>query len=295
MILPGVTPRADISKPLVNYWACDALPASIAQILWYTPKAWMMNKCDKRGLIATKPYIPLALMGVIVFWLVQISGVVAAPPTQGEDIAIITEPASNAVVQGTVQIVGSASYPTFQFYVVDIGPEPNPGDQWSTIGVTHDTPVFNGVLETWDTTQFPDGSYTIRLRVVRVDGNYSEFFARQVVVSNTQPVPTDTPEVEETPTPTVTPTSVPPTPTIVIDQPVVDTPTPRPVPTSPPLEDPEEAASSLIPTVTGFSTQPLIDACLYGAGIMASIFLLFGFLAALKMFIRGFIDRLKRR
>jgi hypothetical protein len=80
----------------------------------------------------------------------------------------------------------------------------------------------------------------------------------------------------------------------VIDQPVVDTPTPRPVETSAPLEDPEES-KSLIPSVSGFSLAPLRDTCIYGAGIMLGIFLFFGFLAALRTFIRGFIDLIRRR
>lgn len=232
----------------------------------------------------------------IAIWLLPYPGVKAAPPPQAGDIAVISSPASNAVVSGTVEILGSADHPSFQFYVVDIGPEPNIGDQWTTIGATHDTPVINGRLETWDTTLVPDGSYTIRLRVVRLDGNYSEVFARQVVVSNTQPVPTDTPDSptpDVTRAPTVTPTDLPPTPTIVVEQPIVDTPTPRPVPTSPPLEDPDES-SSFIPTITGFSSGPLFDACFYGGAVMLGVFLFFGFLAALRTFIRGFIDLIKR-
>ena len=247
-------------------------------------------------------YLVLTLLIITTIWFTQIAGVAAAPPQQEGDIAVIASPASNAVVQGTVQIMGSADHPAFQFYVVDLGPEPHINDQWSTIGATHDTSVINGLLETWDTTQFPDGSYTIRLRVVRLDGNYSEFFARQVVVSNTQAVPTNTPPVpleEASPLapplliPTVTPTDLPPTPPIVIEQPVVDTPTPRPVPTSPPLEDPDESRS-FIPTVSGFSMAPLTDACLYGGGVMLGVFLLFAFLAALRTFIRGFVDLIKR-
>ena len=231
---------------------------------------------------------------IVILWLVQLSAAVAAPPSQGQDVSIITEPPSNAVVQGLVQIKGSADHPSFQFYKVEFAPEPIADDQWQIIGDLHQEPVINGVLETWDTTPFPDGSYTLRLRVVRQDGNYGEFFSQQVVVSNAQPVPTDTPEVEETPIPTITPTNVPSTPTIVIEQPVVDTPTPRPVETSPPLEDPDENRSFL-PSVAGFSLAPLRDTCIYGAGIMLGIFLLFGFLSALRIFIQGFVDRLRRR
>jgi hypothetical protein len=95
-------------------------------------------------------------------------------------------------------------------------------------------------------------------------------------------------------TPTVTPTDLPPTPTIVIEQPIVDTPTPRPVPTSPPLEDPDEGGT-FIPTVSNFSLIPLRDACLYGAVLMVSVFLLFGFLSALRAFVTNFINQRRRK
>jgi hypothetical protein len=214
-----------------------------------------------------------------------------------EDLAVISNPASNAVLRGTVEIIGSADYPSFQFYILEFSPEPITGDQWQIIGQIRETPVANGVLETWNTTLVPDGSYTIRLRVVRLDGNYSEAFAQQVVVANAQPVPTDTPVAEEElppPSdlpPTTTPTPLPPTPTIVIEQPVVETPTPRPIPTTPPLADPDEESGSLIPTVTGFSVNPLWDACLYGSGLMISVFLFFGFLSALRHLVISFINR----
>ncbi len=227
-------------------------------------------------------------------WLAQFSGVMAAPPVQGQDIALITSPASNAVVQGQVQITGSADYPSFQFYILEFAPEPVSGNQWQIIGVIHQKPALNSPLETWDTTKYPDGSYTIRLRVVRLDGNYTEFFVQQVVVSNAQPIPTATPATQETPRPTITPTALPATPTVMIDQPVVETPTPRPVETSAPLQNPAEQ-KSLLPSVSGFSLSPLRDTCIYGAGLMLGLFLLFGFLAALRTFIQGFVDALRRR
>ncbi|MBN1995485.1 MAG: hypothetical protein JW953_22550 [Anaerolineae bacterium] len=247
-----------------------------------------------RKTILPKYNILFILAIFAIFWLVQLSGAMAAPPAQGEDLAIITSPASNAVIGGVVQITGSADHPSFQFYILEFAPEPVTGDQWQIIGDIHQEPVINGVLETWETMPYPDGSYTVRLRVVRLDGNYSEYFAQQVVISNVVPTPTDTPSpAAETPFPTATPTEAPPTPTIVIDQPVVDTPTPRPVETSAPLEDPEES-KSFIPTVTGFSLAPLRDTCFYGAGIMLGIFLLFGFLSVLRIFIMGFVERIRR-
>ncbi len=242
--------------------------------------------------------IPLVLLIISAFWLVQRSVVIAAPKLQGQDIALIVEPANNAVVQGAVSIIGSADHPSFQFYIIESHPEPVTNDRWQIIGDLHEVPALNTILETWDTSLVPDGSYTLRLRVVRLDGNYSEAFLQQVVVSNAQPIATDTPEVvptEEVGPPTDTPTPLPPTPDIVIDQPIVDTPTPRPVPTSPPLEDPDDGGGSFIPTVTGFSMGPLITACLYGGGLMLAVFLFFGFLSALRAFIKGFSDRRRHK
>ena len=247
----------------------------------------------------SKQLVSAAVVLLATLWLVQYSWVLAAPSNQGQDLAIITNPTSNAVVRDVVEITGSADYPEFQFYIIELAPEPITGDQWNIIGTIHEEPVPSGVLETWDTTTVPDGSYTLRLRVVRLDGNYSEFFSQQVVVSNAQPLPTDTPTI--TPTaeevdrpPTVTPTNLPPTPTIVIDQPIVDTPTPRPIPTTPPLEDPDEE-TSFIPTVSGFSLSPLWNACIYGGVFMLAIFLLFGFLSALRHFILSIVERRRGR
>ena len=233
------------------------------------------------------------LVGLIVVGSLYATTAVAAPPAQGVDVGVITDPANGATVQGTIQIIGSADHPEFQFYVIEFSPEPVSGDQWQFLA-DQNTPVLNGVLATWDTNTVPDGVYSIRMRVVRLDGNYLEVFAQQVTVSNSQPIPTDTPPVTAIPIPTQTPTAPPPTPTILIDQPIVETATPRPVPTSPPLEDPDEP-TSLIPDVQGFSVSPLRDACLYGGAIMLGIFLLFGFFASLRIFVQGFIDRIRRR
>jgi serine/threonine protein kinase/formylglycine-generating enzyme required for sulfatase activity len=105
--------------------------------------------------------------------------------------AVITSPRDRAVVRGKVSIKGTATHPEFWKYEVAFGPEPNPGDQWILIGVTHETQVVDNVLETWDTTLLPDGNYILRLRVMRRDGNYQEYFVREIAVVNTQP--TDTP------------------------------------------------------------------------------------------------------
>jgi hypothetical protein len=232
--------------------------------------------------------LSIALILATLSWTV----VLAAPPAQG-DQAIITSPQNNAVVRGQVAIVGSAVHSQFQFYKIEYAREPVVGEAWTIIGAIHQQQVTDGQLETWDTSQLPDGSYTLRLRVVRLDGNYSEYSVVQVVVANAQPTETPTPEVTATSKPpTITPTPLPPTPTIIIEQPVVTnslsitgtaalavTRTPLPTPVG------EEGG--------GFNLDvaPLQTACLYGAGVGLGIFLLFGFMAALRNLIYALISR----
>ena len=112
----------------------------------------------------------------------------------------ITAPASSSEVSGVVSVVGSAATANFAFYKLEFGPGANPGS-WTDIGVTHDTPVVNSQLETWDTTRLVDGVYSLRLRAVKKDGNYDEVFVRELTVNNSKPTATPTTtETSGTPT-----------------------------------------------------------------------------------------------
>ena len=232
----------------------------------------------------------LFILIVLVFAAVGWTGAFAAPPTQGEQ-AVITSPQNNAVVRGLVPIQGSAIHPQFQFYKVEFAREPVVGEAYTIVGAIHQQQVTGGQLEVWDTSQVPDGSYTLRLRVVRLDGNYSEYSMVQVVVANAQPTATPTPAVVVTKPPTVTPTPLPPTPTIVIEQPVMS----NTLPISGPVVVPTRAP---LPTPAGdqgmsfnLDVAPLQTACLYGAGVGLGIFLLFGFMAALRSLIYALLSR----
>lgn len=213
----------------------------------------------------------------------------AAPPVQEvQDLAVITEPQSNAIVRGQVSIMGTATHPQFQLYKVEYAPEPVVGDEsFAIIGTIYNEMVAGGQLATWDTTLVPDGSYTLRLRVVRLDGNYTENLVSQVVVANSQPEqPTETPTPEESLTPTKTPTPLPPTATIVIDQPALATSDVLPGVTRTPLPTPDAEQSTF-----NLDLVPMKTACLYGAGGMLAIFLLFGLMAALRNLIYSLMGR----
>ena len=218
----------------------------------------------------------LLLLGVFLVALIE-AAPGRSPQEQGPE-AIITSPRDRAVVRDKVSIRGTATHPEFWKYEVAYGPEPNPGDQWILIGMVHETQVIDNVLETWDTTLLPDGNYSLRLRVVRRDGNYDEYFVREIAVANT--LPTDTPlPPAVTPTPTDTPTPLPPTPTIVIELPVLPSPTPQPLATTAPVIRPTPTPA---PSFFNVNLPNLGGAFCWGAGAAAFVFLLVGLLALLR-------------
>ena len=98
---------------------------------------------------------------------------VFAPAALADDGGIQT-PANGAAVSGAVAITGVANHPDFAKWQLDLLPA-GAADQAGTIAVG-ETPVESpSLLASLDTTSLPDGAYTLRLRVVRKDGNYSEY------------------------------------------------------------------------------------------------------------------------
>lgn len=147
-----------------------------------------------------------------------------------------TNPVEGQAVSGDVTIQGTAVIDSFQKYELHFKQEPSGDDAFIYFdGATQ--PVVNGQLGIWRASGLPAGTYSLRLRVVKADGNYAEYYARNVAL-NLGPVPTPTSDQPTpTPIPVVTATFTPPPtqPTaapVVVEQPagVVDpTPTPEPV------------------------------------------------------------------
>ncbi len=206
--------------------------------------------------------------------------------------AVISSPAGGSSVRGSVQITGSALHPAFQRYELYYTVEP--GENWVFIGDANTTPVSNGVLGVWETGGLPDGNYSLRVRVVRQDGNYDDGFARNVVVANTTPptpTPTDTPafDVEATLPPpiegVVTPTPPPTATAAAVQQPDIPTPTPRPSPSATPEAQSQATVSgndtpsdssdsaSLTDAIEGSTLQ---SSFVRGASLAGAIFLAVG-------------------
>ncbi len=159
--------------------------------------------------------------------------------------AEITEPGRNQAVTGIVTIIGTASHPAFESFDLAFSFDPDSTDTWFPIGEALDTPVVDGRLAIWDTTEITDGTYRLRLRV-NVDGSPPfETAINGIRVRNHTPTETPPPAAM-----TAQPTELPAT----------------PIPT--PVQEPEEATET-----------PNLFTSALRAGIVLGLFLMLTFAA----------------
>jgi hypothetical protein len=175
----------------------------------------------------------LILVFVLLLSVTRVQPSSAAPATQ-DTTWEITSPAEGAVISGEVEVRGTASHPNFSSYGVLYAPGPRPtaDSQWVPIAFGVKTMVVNGPLATWDTTQLPNGQYTLALAVYEV-GNDTPYlqFVNNLTIQNEEATPTSSP----TPSPTVDPNAAPTaTPESNVIAPTIEQPptaTPRATPT----------------------------------------------------------------
>lgn len=153
----------------------------------------------------------------------------------------ITSPASGSAVTGDVVIFGTAVIDPFQKYELHYKLEPSTDDAYiyfdgNTMQVT------NGQLGILRAAGFAPGRYSIRLRVVKTDGNYAEFYARDLSV-NQGPA-------EPTPLVTITPTLSSGVPTETPIPTATFTPAPQPTPIVGQVIQPQLEGEAPIPTAT---------------------------------------------
>ena len=176
----------------------------------------------------------------------------------------ITSPAPGASVSGDVQIVGTAVIDPFQKYELHYKMEPS-GDDAYIYFFGGTTPVMNGVLGTWQAGGLPAGVYSLRLRVVKNDGNYAEFYTPDISVNQTGGAATPTIDPSLTMTPTAEPTSSEPTPTPIPTATFTPAPQPtvavgqvaQPVADTPPTPTLTPAAVGVISPSVDANGQPL--------------------------------------
>lgn len=92
------------------------------------------------------------------------------PPRCPDPRAVITSPGINARVSGMVPIAGRAVHEAFSYYKLEFGAGPNP-NVWSYFD-GGEKPVEKGLLGTLNTGALPPGTYSIRVVVVDVSGNF---------------------------------------------------------------------------------------------------------------------------
>lgn len=104
---------------------------------------------------------------------------------------IVTPPAG-AAVRGVVPVTGVAAGADFAKWQLDLLPA---GDAHRAVflAVGETASAAASALASFDSARYADGAYTLRLRVVRRDGNYDEFFT-PVTIANAAPAPAAAPE-----------------------------------------------------------------------------------------------------
>jgi hypothetical protein len=182
------------------------------------------------------------LGGILIPVVCLVLLLIGALPLRAQAGNGISRPAAGDTVDGVVIIEGTAGDADFLRYELAFLQEANSGAGW-IVFAEGDRPVVNGTLAIWDTTVgrtanapvFPDGAYQLRLRVVRTDYNYTEYFVRSLLVTNDQPTPTPTvtptiPAVAPLPQQTAAAEIVPPAPALLPSLTPFPTPTRLPMP-----------------------------------------------------------------
>ncbi len=142
---------------------------------------------------------------------------------------------SGSSIAGDVPVMGTAVIDPFQKYELYYKLEPS-GDDAYIYFTGGTSPVVNGQLGTLNAAAFAPGIYTLRLRVVKLDGNYAEFFTPNVSI-NQGPAATPTPDESTEPTPTPIPTAT-------------FTPAPQPTPAVGAVAQPAALDAPLLPSPT---------------------------------------------
>jgi hypothetical protein len=233
------------------------------------------------------------IIAIICCGLLLIAGSVAAQ-TNG-----IRSPASGDTLNGIVTITGTAANSSFLRYELAFLQDANAGAGW-IVFAEGSQPVNDGVLAIWDTTVgrtagapvFPDGSYQLRLRVVKQDYNYDEFFVSGVTISNAGPPPTPTGGATRPPVTQPTVGSAESTPFQQPAVPVTLTPFPSPTPRATRATSADPTQDDIAADDSGLLAQiGAFDFGRLGAAFTEGVKIAFGLFAllALYLLIRGIL------
>lgn len=108
---------------------------------------------------------------------------VASAPACNDPRAFIASPGNGQSVSGVVNVTGTASHESFQFYKIEAAPGANASGGFVYQG-GGSAPVQNGTLLTWDTNALGGGPWTLRLIVVDQTGNFPDPCTVSVTIGN---------------------------------------------------------------------------------------------------------------
>lgn len=231
------------------------------------------------------------VLACLIAWALLASPSGAAPLAQ-EGQAAITAPAANTQVSGMLQIIGSATHPDFARYELAWAREPLAAETVWAVFASLETPIQDGVLSVWNTSQAPDGMYALRLRVVRHDSNFQEVMVHGLEVRNSQPLNTPTPAVGPTIPPEPTAGAVTSTPELIVQPP---TSTPQPATPTPASGGADDTPAQRTSTEFSINFSSLGQSFCDGATYALGAFLLWGAALGARGGLRWVLRRLARR
>lgn len=274
--------RHKLAQQLLKMWQGRVFEDSSGIYFW----GWRLGIGDW---LISKLMSRITILLVFVAWMCAIW-----QPAEAQQSGI-SQPATGETVSGIVEVIGTAADPAYLRYELAFLQEANPGAGWIVFAEGNQQ-VVDGTLAFWDTTVgrnigspvFPDGVYQLRLRVVRADYNYSEYFVTGLVVANETPItptPEDTPETAESaPVPTLPVTAVFQQPDILPSLTPFPTPTPPATPINAPL-GPETVAETAETSGGLLGQLETIDTNQFGQAFWRGVTVPFYIFAAIAIYL----------
>jgi hypothetical protein len=96
---------------------------------------------------------------------------VVQTPSCADDRSLLLRPGQNEVVRGVVNVIGTATHESFQYYKVEVAPGSGASEGFTWVGGGN-SPVISNFLTNIDTAALGNGAWTIRLIVVDQTGNF---------------------------------------------------------------------------------------------------------------------------
>lgn len=116
------------------------------------------------------------------------------------DLVRIQSPLDGDFLQGTVQIIGTATGTGLQTIEISFRYQDSQSQSWFVINKST-TPVVDDIIATWDTSTIADGVYQIRVLAIFENGREQEKIVNNLNVRNYtafDPIKTENPEVLST-------------------------------------------------------------------------------------------------